>query len=280
MIQFDSSEALRAWLKGQKSNGQQVGLVPTMGALHDGHLQLVQKAKETTDVVIASIFVNPLQFNDPADLSRYPRQLDKDINMLEEAGCHALFTPGEKEIYPTIPVVKITFGPLAERLEGQFRPGHFDGVGVVVTKLFNLVQPDKAFFGLKDLQQYLLVRRMASDLSFPVEIVGCPTHREPDGLAMSSRNARLSPQGKTIAANISKGLFQAKSDVEAGLSLPETKNRISGFYTQIQGLEIEYCAFVDPETLEETQKDGAPTAVCVAAYVEGVRLIDNIYLRS
>lgn len=259
--------------------GKTLGLVPTMGALHPGHLTLVRRSVSENDVTVVSIFVNPLQFNNPDDLKNYPRDLQADLRLLEQEGVAVVFAPSEAEMYAKKPLVALQFGRMGQVMEGAFRPGHFDGVGVVVSKLLHLCQPHRAYFGLKDLQQYLLVKRMAQDLSFPVEIVGLPIAREASGLAMSSRNARLSVNGLAVASQIFQGLQQMKQLWGEGASPDETKMAGKNFYSSIAGLRLEYVEVVSPDTLEdETSNLGQAVAICVAAYVEGVRLIDNLYL--
>lgn len=277
MLYFVKIEELRAHLATEKRAGKTIGLVPTMGALHAGHLALMKSAREC-DVVVSSIFVNPLQFNDMADLASYPKNLERDRELMKD-DCDILFAPNAEEFYAEKPEMSMRFD-LDSRLEGAFRPGHFSGVGIVVSKLLNIVQPDKAYFGLKDLQQYILVKKMVRDLSIPTEIVGCPIVREESGLAMSSRNGRLSKSGWDVASNIYRGLTQAK-ELLASHSLREVKKEIQAFYADIEGLEIEYFEFVDTSfEVISNNSTNSPMAICVAAYVDGVRLIDNLYLRS
>lgn len=264
----------------QKYQRKSIGLVPTMGALHEGHFSLIDKARADNDVVVASIFVNPLQFNNTEDLKNYPRTLEKDLKALEERGVDIAFTPAEGSMYESAPTVSIDFGALAIPMEGGYRPGHFSGVGVVVAKLFHLTNPDKAYFGLKDLQQFLLIRKMSLDLSFPVEVIGLPIIRENSGLAMSSRNQRLSAAGKQKAAAIYQGLLLAQKLWEDKSEPKETISQVNAFYNQQEGLTLEYFEIVDPETLSATEKHSDHVAMCVAGYVEGVRLIDNLYLRQ
>lgn len=264
-----------------KHQGKSIGLVPTMGALHQGHMSLVQCSVQENDVTLVSVFVNPLQFNNQEDLNNYPRNLKEDLKFLEKEGVDAVYTPAEDLMYENPPVVIIDFGDLAKRLEGQYRPGHFKGVGVVVSKLFHHCSPDRAYFGLKDLQQYLLIRKMVKDLSFPVEVIGLPIVREPSGLAMSSRNKRLSENGVAVSCNLYKGLQIAREVWENQGTPDETKSAVIDFYKRTVGLELEYFHIVDPETLSEVEENlFQPVAFCVAGYVEGIRLIDNLYLRQ
>ncbi len=264
-----------------KSNGKKIGLVPTMGALHQGHFSLVRQARAANDFLVVSIFVNPLQFNNSQDLTNYPRTLSDDLGQLEKLGVDLVYTPEVEHMYPTSPEVQVDFGRMAHVMEGAFRPGHFSGVGVVVSKLFHHTNAHRAYFGLKDLQQFLLIRRMVSDLSFPVEVIGLPIVREPSGLAMSSRNKRLTTQGLEIASKLHEGLVMGKSLWEQGRSPNETKTAINDFYKGQTGLEAEYVELVDPDDLSEiTENHSQPVALCVAGYVEGIRLIDNLYLRQ
>lgn len=265
-----------------KRQGKKLGLVPTMGALHEGHLSLVRRSLGDNNITIVSIFVNPLQFNNTADLKNYPRTLESDLKLLEShGGVDYVFAPSESSMYKSRQIVKTDFGELAEKMEGAFRPGHFGGVGVVVTKLFNLCNPTKAYFGLKDLQQFLLIRKMVEDFSFNVEVIGLPVIRENSGLAMSSRNKRLSGEGVIIASNIFKGLSLAKECWQSAKTPNETKRMVISFYKEVDKLNIEYFQIVNPDTLQEVMENKSqPVAFCVAGYVEGIRLIDNLYLRQ
>lgn len=264
-----------------KRNSQSIGFVPTMGALHDGHLALIKKSTDQNDVTVVSIFVNPLQFNNTSDLEKYPRVIDEDINLLDKHNVDVVFTPDEVELYPERPQVAIDFGSMAQRLEGQFRKGHFEGVGVVVSKLFHLVDPARAYFGLKDLQQFILIRRMCLDLNFGCEIIGIDTVREKSGLALSSRNRRLSPEGVKTATVINRGLNEIKVGVENGQPLSQLLDLCNTIYRKEPGFDLEYLEAVDPRDLSPVVNYSSldELAVCVAGYVEGVRLIDNLYLR-
>jgi len=265
--------------KSLHCDGKSIGLVPTMGALHEGHLSLINAALEQNDVVIVSIFVNPLQFTNQVDLERYPKTLEEDKKLLKSAGVDVLYVPNVEDMYQTEPQVSISFGKLAEVMEGAYRPGHFDGVGVVVAKLFHQTSPAKAYFGLKDLQQFLLVKTMTFELSFPVEVVGVPTSRERSGLARSSRNRRLSESGLDKASSIYSGLELAKRNWEDKKSIPEIETQVKGFFGKIVGFELEYFEIADPKNLTKIiQNNNQPVAFFVAGYVEQVRLIDNLYL--
>jgi len=264
-------------------NKGQLGFVPTMGALHEGHFQLIKQSIKRNDFTMVSIFVNPLQFNKKEDFDKYPSSLDSDLQALEKLGCHAVFTPSPEVVYPKKPDITIHFGSLETRLEGKHRPGHFQGVALVVTKFFNMIRPQEAFFGLKDLQQYLIIKKLVENLSLPISIVGVETSREESGLAMSSRNLRLSKEGRFKAAYIYKGLETLRSKLISGeKNYRALKEETLGYYQAVKELEIEYLEIVDPATLEAANenKHYSEVAVCVAGYVEGVRLIDNLYLRS
>lgn len=276
-----SPEEIFSLLKPKRLVGGTIGLVPTMGALHQGHLSLVTEAQKLNDCTVVSIFVNPLQFNSSEDLEKYPRPFDADLALLQAQGVEFVYAPSEQAMYAQPPKVRIDFGEMAQVMEGKFRAGHFDGVGLVVAKLLHHVMPDRAYFGQKDLQQYLLVKGLVRDLSFPTEIIGMPIVREPSGLAMSSRNQRLSSSGKKVASNIYKGLRLAQEKISSGSSPDETKLTVYAFYSGIEGLEIEYLEIVDGATLMTTTKlpSHGSSVICVAGYVEGIRLIDNLYLQ-
>ena len=277
MLRFDTITALRHHLHATRYS-QSIGLVPTMGALHEGHTTLVRTAKKDNDVVVSSIFVNPVQFNNPDDLARYPRTLDDDCRQLEAAGCDVVFAPSADEMYPEPPTLRLNFGELETVMEGAFRPGHFNGVGIVVAKLFNIVQPDRAYFGQKDLQQVAVVRRLIRDLSFPVELVRCPTVRETDGLAMSSRNRNLAPAEREQAPALFQALTLAHDLLTEGQSTTQAKAAVTGFFSSHPNLRLEYVEIVNADTLQLANEILAPgqTAICVAAHLGKVRLIDNL----
>jgi len=278
MLIFNTISETQQYLKIQQRAGKTIGFVPTMGALHAGHISLIERAKSENDLAVCSIFVNPTQFNNPEDLKKYPRTLEKDCEMLKAVGCDVVFAPSAEEMYPSLPQLKMDFGTLETVMEGKFRPGHFNGVGIVVSKLFNIVKPEKAYFGLKDLQQVAVIRRMVQDLSFDLEIIPCPTLRETDGLAMSSRNTRLSPEARALAPQIYKALNLAKEKLQAGASVSEMKVAVDDHFTMYPAFEVEYFEAADFDTLlpiEAKITDGK-TALCVAAFLGGVRLIDNI----
>ena len=276
---FDSVDKIRAAVLEKSELGLTVGLVPTMGALHKGHLSLVREAR-VCDIVVVSIFVNPLQFNNINDLRNYPRTLDQDLHTLSNE-CDMVFAPLNEVIYGDSPSSSIDFGENGNKLEGEFRPGHFNGVGMIVAKLLNIVRPDFIYFGLKDFQQFLLIKQLVRDFSFQVEVIGCPTIREESGLALSSRNVGLSIEGKQMAPKIFEGLNIVKSQFRAGATLEKAKKEASLFYDDFSNVEVEYleCVSNRLEVMQEFSDKGE-IIVCVAAVVGGIRLIDNLYLRK
>lgn len=261
-----------------RSDRKTIGLVPTMGALHIGHLELVKKAKESTDIVVVSIYVNPTQFNNPTDFEKYPKTLDKDLEILDNFGVDVVFTPENQEMYPTNPVLRLNFGLLEEVLEGAFRPGHFNGVGIVVSKLLNIVKPDVAYFGQKDLQQVAVIKRLVEDLLFDLRIEVVPTVREDDGLAFSSRNMRLNPSERMAALVLSKALFFAKSELLRGGDWLKVKNQAVQLFQSEPLCLLEYFELVDPITFAiiEDFNPRDRSSICTAAYIGNVRLIDNL----
>lgn len=276
---FQKPEELSAYLKILRREGKTLGLVPTMGALHDGHLSLVNAAGKENDVTIATIFVNPLQFNNPEDLKHYPRTFEADRDKLVQSGCDILFNPEPEVIYSLKPVVKMEFGSLERVMEGQFRPGHFNGVAIVVSKLFHYVLPDVAYFGLKDLQQFRIISQMTKDLSFPIRLVGCPIIRESDGLAMSSRNMRLDQDSRKLAPKIYESLLLAKERLPLdGIEL--TKEKVKKFYESQPQFQLEYFEIADYETLQPASdvSGNKAIALCIAVFLGGVRLIDNMII--
>ncbi len=275
---FNTISETQQYLKTQQRAGKTIGFVPTMGALHAGHISLIERAKSENDLAVCSIFVNPTQFNNPEDLKKYPRTLERDCEMLLPAGCDVVFAPSAEEMYPSLPQLKMDFGTLETVMEGKFRPGHFNGVGIVVSKLFNIVKPQKAYFGLKDLQQVAVIRRMVLNLSFDLEIIPCPTLRETDGLAMSSRNTRLSPEARALAPQIYKALNLAKEKLQSGANVSDIQMAVNEHFAKYPAFEVEYFEAADFDTLlpiEAKIADGK-TALCIAAFLGSVRLIDNI----
>lgn len=261
-----------------RKNGHSIGFVPTMGALHEGHLELVKKAVESSDKVIVSIFVNPTQFNNPEDFEKYPKTLADDLELLKSAEVDAVFVPDNQEIYSENPVLSMSFGHLEHVMEGAYRKGHFNGVGIVVSKLLNIVNPDKAFFGQKDLQQVAVVKRLVKDLSFDVEVVVVPTVRDQSGLALSSRNQRLSQDQKQTSLLLYHTLMYAKTELLKGASWLSIRAEVEKSYLQGADVRLEYFELVHAEEmhLQNGLNPGIPQSICVAAYVGEVRLIDNI----
>lgn len=261
------------------NEGKTIGFVPTMGALHAGHISLVTQAVAENEVVVVSIFVNPNQFNDTKDLERYPRTLDADINLLKNTGCDYVFAPSVQEVYPETDNRKFDFGELENVMEGKFRPGHFNGVAQVVSRLLNMVQPDKAYFGLKDFQQLAIIKSMVNQLQLPVEIIPCKIIREESGLAMSSRNELLSAEERENAAIISKTLFAAKEQ-KAQKSVHEFVEWVKKEINNNPFLDVEYVEIVDDVKLQTVNSwdDPVEKVVCVAVYCGKIRLIDNIIL--
>lgn len=266
-------------LKEERSKGLKVGLVPTMGALHEGHLSLVQKAGGMCDVVVVSVFVNPTQFNDKNDLANYPRTMDSDMKLLSTVKCDCIFAPSVEEVYPVPDTRKFGFGNLETVMEGAFRPGHFNGVAQVVSRLFEIVQPDKAFFGRKDFQQMTIIKEMVRQMNIPVEIVSCEIVRGSDGLALSSRNSLLLPEYRNVAPLIYKTLLEAKELVKTK-TVAEVKEYVINQINGNQLLKVEYFEIVDDVRLMPIEKGSqAGTKVgCIAVYAGKIRLIDNIVL--
>jgi pantoate--beta-alanine ligase len=269
----------RAACRDARANRKRLGLVPTMGALHEGHLSLVRAAKARCDAVAVSIFVNPTQFGPTEDLSKYPRQFDQDRQLLEKEGVDILFAPSVEEIYPDGQVTWVLVEGLSEKLDGRSRPGHFRGVTTIVAKLFHILQPDAAFFGQKDAAQLAVIRRMVQDLNFPIEIVACPILRESDGLAMSSRNAYLNREERTRALVLQRSLQQVQWEFQAGeriaAKLIAAAKEVLAREPQVV---LDYFEIVDPNTLDPVERISQKTLVAVAACVGSTRLIDNAVL--
>ncbi|ODS83308.1 MAG: pantoate--beta-alanine ligase [Cytophagaceae bacterium SCN 52-12] len=261
-----------------KNEAGRLGFVPTMGALHEGHLELVRQAKSENSVVVCSIFVNPAQFNNPEDLERYPRTLEKDSELLRSVGCDILFVPSVMEMYPSPLDLRIDFGMLETVMEGAFRPGHFNGVGIVVAKLFNIVQPDRAYFGQKDLQQTAIIKSLIRNLSYPVELRICPTVREPDGLAMSSRNVRLTPEERKLAPEIYRILTECKMSLQKNTPVKQAIEDALAEFARLPAFRTEYLELADTATLTpaDTLRAEGNNALCVAVRLGKVRLIDNL----
>jgi len=279
MLILESPSAMAAWSSAQRSDHKTIGFVPTMGALHDGHLMLIHEAQQVSDVVVVSIFVNPLQFNRRDDFEHYPRPAAQDLERCRERGVTAVYAPTADAMYPAGFDTHIEVGQLAQPLEGAGRPGHFRGVATVVTKLFNAVQPHIAFFGEKDFQQLTVIKRMVIDLDMPINIVGCITTREPDGLALSSRNTRLSPTQRDAAIVVPEALAAISAAHERGITSSRELRDIATHVVRQEPLaRLEYIDIVDPHTLHQVDTVDAEVRVVIAVWVGDVRLIDNIAL--
>jgi pantoate--beta-alanine ligase len=271
---------VRAALSGPRRAGQTIGLVPTMGAFHAGHLSLMRRAREECDVAVVSLFVNPTQFNDPSDLTAYPRDPDRDAALAAEIGVDYLFAPPAEELYPPGFATSVSVGGVTEPLEGAFRGrSHFDGVTTVVSKLFNLVGPHVAYFGQKDAQQALVVRRLVRDLDIPVRIEVCPTVREPDGLAMSSRNALLSPADRTRAAALHRALGAIQKAISAGERDPGAARAHALEELEAARIDADYLELVSADTLSPVDRIEGDVLALIAARVGRARLIDNELIR-
>ncbi|HET9105001.1 MAG TPA: pantoate--beta-alanine ligase [Solirubrobacteraceae bacterium] len=271
--------ALRAALDAERAAGRRIGLVPTMGALHDGHLSLIARAGQECDVVVASLFVNPTQFNDAADLDAYPRTVLQDARSAAAAGVDILFTPAAEEVYPHGFATQVVPGGVAERLEGAHRGrGHFIGVATVVVKLIGMAGPDVAYFGQKDAQQVAVIRRVVTDLNLRVAIAVCPTVRDADGLALSSRNARLSATDREAALSLSRALELTRDAVRDGEDDPVAATAAGRAAVAASGARLEYLELVGPDDLEPVPRIAGPVLAVIAAYVGTVRLIDNVLI--
>ena len=274
-------EQMRFASRTARRQGNRLGLVPTMGALHEGHLSLVRAAKNRSDVVVVSIFVNPTQFGPNEDFSKYPRTFERDCELLEKEGVDLVFAPTVNEMYPDGAVTYVTVEGMSERLCGKSRPGHFRGVTTVVSKLFNIVEPDLAFFGQKDAAQAAIIKRMVRDLNLPVEIVVCPIVREAGGLAMSSRNAYLDARQRKSALVLSRSLEAVKQAFDQGERNPATLAAAGrAIFSQEPSVRLDYFELVNPETLEPVTQLSGEVLVAIAAYVGTTRLIDNLVLTA
>jgi pantoate--beta-alanine ligase len=279
---FNNKKDLKDCLLDYKTNKKTIGFVPTMGALHQGHLSLIEKAKQKNDIVVVSIFVNPTQFNNIEDLEKYPKTIENDILLLTSASCDILFSPSVTEIYPkNVTSEKFNFEGLEHQMEGKFRDGHFDGVGTVVKALFEIITPEKAYFGQKDFQQLQIVKKMVEKHHLPVKVKGCPIFREADGLAMSSRNARLPKEQRNIAPFIYKTLqkIQQKFDTK---NISEINEWLENEFKKQPLLTLEYFTIADEKTLKsaESKKANKKYRAFIAVFAGSVRLIDNIRLKN
>ncbi len=276
MVVVEKITELRQLVASYRQNGKSIGFVPTMGALHDGHLSLVDAAKSSTDVVIASVFVNPIQFNDPKDFAAYPITTETDKGLLLNQGCDIVFMPSKDEMYPGAPAEHYDFGQMERVMEGACRPGHFNGVAIIVKRLFDMVQPDKAFFGQKDFQQLAIIKALVAQLNLPVQIISCPTVSEIDGLAMSSRNMRLNQEQRASAVRISQALTKAIRG-EFSRDPLIIKQKALEFLSEDTNLRPEYFEIVDAESLMTTVETLHNSVACTAVFNGNVRLIDNMY---
>jgi len=275
----ETIESVRNYIKAAHAKGEKIGFVPTMGALHIGHISLIEEAKKQADYVVVSIFVNPTQFGPGEDFEKYPRPLEKDLDICDKYGVDLVFAPTPQEMYSSRNLTWVTVEKLTETLCGRFRPGHFQGVTTVCAKLFNIVQPEVAFFGQKDAQQAIVIKRMVTDLNMPLQIVVCPTVREPDGLAVSSRNRYLSPQQRKDAALIYKSLQQCKEMIDTGATdVQQIIVEMRKVLQQIPSGQIEYVSIVNAESLEEIDHVSGKVLAAVAVRIGSSRLIDNILL--
>jgi pantoate--beta-alanine ligase len=278
---YTSIDEMRSASRAARQSGRRLGFVPTMGALHEGHLSLVRAARSSADIVAASIFVNPTQFGPNEDLAKYPRSFERDRDLLQSEGVELLFAPSVEEMYPAGAVTWVTVEELSNKLDGRSRPGHFRGVTTVVSKLFHIVEPDVAFFGQKDAAQVAIIRRMVRDLNLPVHITVCPIVREPDGLAMSSRNAYLDPEQRKEALVLQRSLLVVQQLIEQGEN--SAGNLIVAGrqeFADKPSVRLDYFEIVNPDTLDPIQAIEDHALIAVAAYVGSTRLIDNLLIRG
>ena len=276
-----SIKDLQAKLAVLRAQGKTVGLVPTMGALHAGHASLVKRSVSENDATVVSVFVNPTQFNDKNDLEKYPRALEADCSLLEQCGAAIAFAPSVEEIYPEPDTRQFSFAPLDTVMEGVYRPGHFNGVCQIVSKLFDMVKPDRAYFGEKDFQQLAIIREMVRQMKLPLDIVGCPIVRKDDGLALSSRNARLSAEERQNALKISQTLFESRN-FAINHTVAETRQFVENAIDNAPGLRLEYFELVDGNTLQQIENwnDTDYAVGCITVFCGDVRLIDNMKYKS
>ena len=284
MLVWTKKTELLKSLSIEKKAGNSIGFVPTMGALHEGHLSLIRQSILENNITVCSIFVNPTQFNNQEDLVNYPVRADEDLKLLDSAGCQYVFVPGYREMYDydLNEGLSINFGSLETLYEGKYRPGHFKGVGLIVTKLFAIIQPDRAYFGQKDLQQFAVVGKLVHELSFTIELRRVPTVREPDGLAMSSRNQRILPGHRPGAVIFYQSLLEARSLLKSGMPMEKIKQVIASYFTDDSTYKIEYLELVERDDFRQvSQYTGQSNlALCIAGYAGKIRLIDNIFINE
>jgi len=277
---FKQIAPLRTYLDRVRKSDKSIGLVPTMGALHQGHISLIQTSRSRNDITVATIYVNPTQFNNPNDLKKYPKTPETDLEMLRGAGCNVVFSPDDEEMYAGKPLIKFDFGHLDKVMEGKYRPGHFSGVALVVSKLFNVVQPDRAYFGQKDWQQFAVIRQLVRELKFNFELYSVPILRESDGLAMSSRNLRLNQMQRANATVFHQALNMARQALISGTGLETVKKAVLDMVNSKPEIKLEYFELADSKNL--TILDNVDKAVlpilCIAGYAGEIRLIDNMFL--
>lgn len=278
---FKKIAPLKAFLEGIRRSENTIGLVPTMGALHNGHLALINASKAQNSVTICTIYINPTQFNNPRDLEKYPRNIDRDLELLQTAGCDVAFCPENAEMYESKPHLKFDFGSLGNVMEGKHRPGHFSGVALVVSKLFNVIRPDNAYFGQKDWQQFAIIQQVVQELKFDIKLHSIPTLREQDGLAMSSRNLRLSFHERPKATVFYKALLEARKDLRMGEPISKVKERVSEIVGKTAGASLEYFEVAESKNLNVLDfVNGAEMPIlCIAGYIGEIRLIDNMFLK-
>ena len=277
---FKQIAPLKAFLGTVRRQGKTIGLVPTMGALHAGHLSLIGASKEQNDITISSIYVNPTQFNNAIDLEKYPRILNTDTKLLQEVRCDALFCPDDQEMYPDKSVLKLDFGDLDKVMEGKFRPGHFSGVALIVSKLFNIIQPDNAYFGQKDWQQFAVISRLVDELKFGVSLHSVNTLRERDGLALSSRNLRLTPDQRSQAGVFYRALVEAREMLLRQQPIDAVKSRVKATVESERDVRLEYFELANSRNLKLLSNVSATDQpiMCIAGYVGEIRLIDNMFI--
>lgn len=275
---FYEIKPLRAFLKSKRERQVSVGLVPTMGALHEGHLELISASRSQNDLTICSIYVNPTQFNNAQDLEKYPRTLDSDKEKLEKAGCDVIFAPGNEEMYGGQGDFRIDVGEIGSVLEGEFRPGHFNGVAQIVCKLFNIIQPNRAYFGQKDFQQFKVIEKLVHELQFDIQLTSVAIFREHNGLAMSSRNQRLNENEKAKATVFYQSLLMASELLRKGEQITTVKSKVKQKCEILPNVKLEYVELVDAENLKPVHDVSIKSVILIAGYVGDVRLIDNLLL--
>jgi pantoate--beta-alanine ligase len=277
---FKEIAPLRLHLQHKRNEGLSVGIVPTMGALHEGHISLIQSSKRATGVTVCTLYVNPTQFNNASDLDKYPRTIERDVAMLEAAECDVLFAPETTEMYQRPGIIKFDFGDLDKVLEGKFRPGHFSGVATVVSKLFNIIEPTDAFFGQKDYQQLQVIKRLVEELKFNIRVHGIPTIREASGLAMSSRNMRLTEEQRKKALVLSRSLLESRERLLSGARWNDVQKEVIENINSIPELKMEYFELVHRDDLTRHDIDPSMGVILTACFVGDVRLIDNVVVSS